>query len=324
MMYFLYPIVFIILLIITLLSGFLAYRHGGIRYLFPALQMISLNHAQPILQPKKVIWIIRLLVLISLAVVCARLIRPKNYSMRMNGIDIMLVMDVSGSMELFDDLDDRRSRLTIAKEEAQKFTQARLNDSVGVIIFASGAAVRCPVTFDKNMVNQILGDLSTRSLNPDGTWFSTALAQGARKLADSPAASKIIIVLTDGTPSPDDMKPEIAISLLKEVGVKVYTIGIGSPKGGLIEHPLYGLVTIPTPLNSSLLKHIAQHTGGRYFEAKNASDMAQIYKTIDALEKTERDIPWWLQGYELKQPILWSALLLSIGEMILRLWWLLV
>jgi Ca-activated chloride channel family protein len=120
------------------------------------------------------------------------------------------------------------------------------------------------------------------------------------------------------------MPPEVALKLLKECGVKVYTIGIGSPKGGLIDHPIYGVVTIQTPLNVSLLKHIAQQTGGQYFEAKNAADMAQIYQTIDTLEKTERDIPWWLQGYELKQPILWTILGFILFELMLRWIWILL
>lgn len=324
MMYFLYPLLFILLVLITIIVGLISYRYGGIRYHFPAIRMVSQASSTPHIQPKKVIWCIRFLFLIILTLISARLIRQHNYSVRMNGIDIMLVMDVSGSMDLFDDIDDRRSRLFIAKEEAQKFAQARLNDSLGIVIFASGAAVRCPVTFDKNMVHTILGELSTRSLNPDGTWFSTALAQAARKLSDSPSTSKIIIALTDGSPSPDDLQPEVALSLLKEYGIKVYTIGIGSSRGGLIEHPLYGVVTIPTPLNSSLLKHIAQQTGGHYFEAKNATDMAQIYKTIDTLEKTERDIPWWMQGYEFKQPLLWFTVVLVFLELLLRLLWVLV
>jgi Ca-activated chloride channel family protein len=323
-MYFLYPLIFLSLALLSIVGAFIAYRYKGIIYHFPAIKMVSTKNKATIIPSRRIMWFIRLIILLLLAIVGARLIFHTNNAVRMNGIDIMLVMDVSGSMELFDDIDDRRSRLLIAKQEAQKFTESRLNDSVGIIIFAAGAAVRCPITFDKKMVHDILGQLSINSLNPDGTWLSTALAQAARKLSDSDATSKIIIALTDGSPSPDDLQPNVAIDLLKEFGIKVYTIGIGSPKGGLIEHPMYGIVTIPTPLNGSLLKHIADQTGGQYFEAKNAHDMARIYKTIDTLEKSERDIPWWLQGYEYKQPLLWLIFCMAVCEILLRLVWVFV
>ena len=210
------------------------------------------------------IFCMRLCVLLLL--LCA-IARPqfliKQSSMPVEGVDIMMVLDASGSMEMFDDLQDRRSRFDVAKNEAIKFINKRDNDPIGLIVFGAVAVTRCPLTLDKQLLTTIINDTKIGDINADGTVLMQAIAMGGHRLRSSRAESKIMIVLTDGTPSPEDIDPVVTLDLIKKYGIKVYTIGIGSERGGYMQHPFFGLVTMPTPINKQLLSMIAQTTGGQ-------------------------------------------------------------
>lgn len=231
--------------------------------------------------------VIRFIVLSLLLIVCAR---PQfvdvTSQVDIEGIDIMLVLDVSGSMEFFDDIQDRRSRIAVAKEEAVKFINKRDYDQIGLILFGRHAVSRSPLTLDKTMLTDIIENIQIGVINPDGTALSKSLVTAANRLKNSKAKSKVIILLTDGEPTPQiDIDPQIALDILKKFGIKVYTIGIAGEHGGLFEHPLFGLQSMGFRLNNDLLEHIAQQTGGEFFLAQNPRDMARIYNTIDSLEK---------------------------------------
>ena len=268
------------------------------------------------------VFCMRLCVLLLL--LCA-IARPqfliKQSSAPVEGVDIMMVLDVSGSMDMFDDLQDRRSRFEAAKNEAIKFINKRDNDPIGLIVFGAVAVTRCPLTLDKQLLTTIINDTKIGDINADGTVLMQAIAMASHRLRSSQAESKIMIVLTDGTPSAEDIEPTIALDLVKKQGIKVYTIGIGSERGGYVQHTFFGLVTMPTTINKQLLSMIAQTTGGQFFEAKNPQDVSRIYEIIDNLEKTDHDVPQCNYYQELYAYFLLFAVLILSTEIIASLWW---
>jgi len=263
--------------------------------------------------------------LAQLLLLCFLVARPqwvdKNSTIHGEGRDIVLALDVSGSMELFDDERDRRSRIQVAKEEAISFIDKRTDDPIGVVIFARDALSRCPITLDKAMLKSIVGQLSIGFINEQGTSLGTGLATAVNRLRKSKSKSKIIILLTDGEPTPetDRISPETAIDLAKQFGIKVYTIGIGSEQGGIVKHPFYGYQRVQARINVPLLKEIASNTGGQFFRANNPSSMKQIYSTIDALEKTEYTTTLFQNSYEAFIPFMIVLLLLVFLELFCKL-----
>ena len=232
------------------------------------------------------------------------------------GIDIVLVLDVSGSMQFVDDQEnDERSRFQVAKEEAIRFVQKRDNDAIGLVIFGNDAVTRSPITHDKKSLERSIRELELGFINPDGTVLSTGMMTALNRMRYSKAKSRVMIVLTDGEPSEYDQKPDIPIEVAQQLGIKIYTIGIGSESPRRIFHPLYGIVMIPT-VNKTLLERIAQQTGGQFFQATNPKDMRMIYDTIDALERDEHDVPLFTRFYELFAwygvHAMWLALLIVI------------
>jgi len=236
------------------------------------------------------------------------------------GIDIVISLDVSGSMQIFDDLKDRRQRIEVAKAEAIRFIEKRKNDPIGLVIFANQALSRSPLTLDKIFLKGIVGSTKLGMLNPNGTHLGTGLALAVNRLKNSVAKSKVVILLTDGEPTPDEnIEPQMAIDLAKEFGVKVYTIGIGSDSGGYMQHPFGGIVRAREgSINFGLLRKIADQTGGKFFRASNARDMRKIYDTIDLLEKTEHKTNVFHRYYEAFLSFIWILLLLLGIELALR------
>lgn len=248
----------------------------------------------------------------------------ENSRMPIEGRDIMLVLDVSGSMQLFDDEKNRITRFDAAKREVLAFIDNRTDDQLGLVFFAATAFSRCPLTHDKKLLIQLVTDLHLGMINPDGTVLSAALAVAVNRLRSSRAKTKIIIVLTDGAPSDFDIPPDDVIALAKQNQIKIYTIGVGSEAGGFAQMPFYGLTRHQTPLNSELLERYAYETGGAFFRAEKPEEIAQVYKTIDKLEKSEYEVPRYAKFIELFPVFAWAALLALIGELLLRAWWVLI
>lgn len=231
------------------------------------------------------------------------------------GIDIVLVLDVSGSMSTPHHEDDERRRIDVAKEEAIRFIQKRDNDAIGLVIFANDALSRCPLTVDKDILKNIIEETDLNLLDPRGTVLSRAMITAANRLRHSHAESKVMILLTDGEPTENDASPEVAIAAAKELGIKVYTIGIGGDI--TIYHPFYGRIQQSAHANTTLLKRIAKETGGMYFEAKKPDDMHAIYDTIDQLEKTNIEAPIFTYYHDWFMPFLWAAIALMIFEIVM-------
>jgi Ca-activated chloride channel family protein len=234
------------------------------------------------------------------------------------GIDIVMVVDVSNSMVLFDDLHDQRSRIDTAKKEAISFINKRDNDAIGLVVFGSFAITRCPLTQDKQMITSMIDQLSIdhHDLISQGTMISQALVAGARRLQKSSAKSKVLILLTDGETSSQDIPADTALQILQKFGIKVYTIGIGGDYGGLMRDPMFGVRQVGSKLQTDLLKHIAEKTGGKFFEAKKPKDMEIIYKEIDALEKSSYQTDIYSRYFDYFIPIVWFIIILLLIELL--------
>ncbi|MCK4650584.1 VWA domain-containing protein [Candidatus Babeliales bacterium] len=268
---------------------------------------------------KKIFFFLRSLSLLGLIFLIAR---PQWIDSRskvnIEGVDMILAIDVSGSMQVFDDVNDRRSRIKVAKDEAIRFIEKRENDPIGIVIFAKDAISCCPLTLDKNILKEIVGKLELGYINPDGTSIGTGLATAVNRLRKSKAKSKIIVLLTDGEPTPEKIEPHVAIELAKEFGIKIYTIGIGNEKGGFIKDTFFGIRRVGFKIDVTFLKKIADQTGGKFFRANNPAQLRRIYEIIDSLEKTEYQTDIFHRYYEAFLNFIWIILLIFGLEIFLR------
>jgi Ca-activated chloride channel family protein len=247
---------------------------------------------------------------VALLALLVALARPQsvdeNSRLHIDGIDMMLALDVSDSMNLYDDPQDERTRKIVAGNELIKFIQRRPNDPMGLVLFGASAFARCPRTLDKQLlVNVVKEAMNNFVVNPHGTVLCTALSLAARRLSSSSASSKIIILVTDGAPTQGDIMPHYAIDLLVNLGIKVYVIGIGS-SGGYVK-TVFGFMQEQSPLNEELLSEIAERTGGKFFQSHKPADLESIYAHIDTLEKSSHDMPLYAHYTE------WLMLLLIIS-----------
>lgn len=266
---------------------------------------------------KAILASMRFITLLGLALLVARpQLVDEQSKVMIEGIDIMMVLDVSGSMQLFDDLKDQRSRIDVAKQEAIKFIKKRENDPVGLVLFANESVSRCPLTLDKKMLETIVSDTELGVINPEGTMITKGLIMALNRLKHSKAKSKIIILITDGEPTPGDFNPRAAIELAKKFGIKIYSIGIGGD-GGFFKHPMFGVQRIGVPLNTELLSSVAKQTGGKFFEARKSQELGAIYDEIDQLEKTEYETDVYHKYYDIFMPFLWALIGLFCFELFL-------
>jgi Ca-activated chloride channel homolog len=262
-------------------------------------------------------FVTRFFITVALALLIARPQRVDQHSkVIVEGIDIMMVLDVSGSMQLFDDPYDKKERIAIAKEEAINFIKKRNDDPIGLVFFGKDAVSRCPLTLDKSVLIDIIKDIELGIIDHDGTVISKALITALNRLKKSKAVSKIIILLTDGEPTPGDLHPDDVIALAQQYGVKIYTIGIGGQYGGLYEDPFFGIRQAGVPLNAKLLKKFAEKTGARSFVASNQAELKEIYSTINQLEKTEHETDVYHNYYDMFMPLLFFLALIILFELV--------
>lgn len=238
---------------------------------------------------------------------------------RVDGVDIMLALDVSNSMQIPVDMQSRTMRIEVAKQEALRFIEKRVDDAIGVVLFAHDVITRCPLTLDKSLLRTLISGISIGFINGEGTALFSGLATAASRLANSPAKGKVVILLTDGCPSGDMLDLKTALGIAKRFGVTVYTIGIGEPMRNF-----WGQIE---DIDMSLLSQIAQETGGKAFRAGDGHELRAVYEQINELEKTERSVTMYNHYHEAGIPLLWLTLLLLVIESLLRitvwrrLWW---
>ena len=252
--------------------------------------------------------------------------RPQTHNSwgekQVEGINIMLAMDVSTSM-LAEDL--KPNRLEAAKKVAAEFIADRPNDNIGLTIFAGEAFTQCPMTTDHtsliNMLQNVRTDIASRGLIADGTAIGMGLANAVSRLKDVKGKSKVVILLTDGSNNMGDISPMTSAEIAKRMGIRVYTIGVGTNKVAPYPMPVAGgiqYVNIPVEIDSKTLREIAQITDGSFYRATNNKQLRQIYTDIDKLEKTKMDVKKFSKWYEAYQPFALAALILLLLELILR------
>ena len=309
------------LLLLAIIYRLKFYRYP--RYVFPLSSFFAVEgFSGRYSYQRSILFVLRILALCLLALFAAR---PQWVDERsvvnVNGVDIVIALDVSDSMRMFDDLSDRRSRIAVAKQEAIRFVDKRTSDPIGLVLFGAEAISRCPLTLDKPILKDIIGSIELGVVDPRGTSLGTGLSVAVSRLKQSKAKSRVIVLLTDGQPTPhtDLVDPIHAIDLAKQLGIKVYAVGIGSEREAYLEAPGWGLVPQPHSLNVALLEKIASETGGQFFRAKNPSDMRTIYNKIDQLEKTEIQTNLFHNYYEAFLHFIWLVFLLIALEYSLRL-----
>lgn len=263
-------------------------------------------------------------VLRGLAVVAAvvALARPQtgvsSESVLTEGIDIVMVLDVSSSM-LAEDLSP--NRLEAAKVVAADFVAGRTNDRVGLVAFAGQAFTQAPLTVDRGVVSGLLGELGVGMIE-DGTAVGMGLATAVKRLQASAAASQVVVLLTDGRNNRGEIGPVTAAQMAQALGVRVYTIGVGTQ--GTARVPMADgmggqqYVTVPVDIDEATLRQVADGTGGRYYRATDNESLAAIYAEIDELERTEIEVENFTTFEERFPLVLMVALALLVLELILR------
>jgi Ca-activated chloride channel family protein len=234
------------------------------------------------------------------------------------GIDIQLVLDVSGSMGAEDF--KPRNRLTVAKQVVKEFIAGRPGDRIGVIIFSGAAMTRSPLTTDRDMLGLIVDSVELSSL-PDGTAIGEALASAAARLKGSQAKTKIVVLVTDGANNAGAIDPVSAAALCKGLGIKVYTIGVGLASQVMLPLPVQDLVTgqtvtrrfqVKVPVDEPLLRQIAGRTGGQFYRATDRESLRRIFQSIDRLEKTPLQVKRYVRYREAFPPLVWAGLALLL------------
>ncbi len=261
------------------------------------------------------------LFLSSLALVFATvaLARPQKgrqfEELETKGIDIMLGLDISGTMQAVDFLP--KDRLTVAKERAKEFINRRPGDRIGLVIFAATSLTQCPLTLDHKILNDILDRVDFGILE-DGTAIGMGIASAAARLKGSKAREKVIILLTDGRNNTGDIDPLTAAQAAAALGIKIYTIGVGS-KGPVpfpVDDPLFGrrYVQMEVDLDTETLQKIAEITGGKFFLATDPEALKRVYEEIDRLEPSTFKVRrYTLYQERMRTPLLWGLIFALAG-----------
>lgn len=264
--------------------------------------------------------VLRLLAFSLLVVALARPQTHNNWKEEtIEGIDIMMVMDISSSM-LAEDMNP--NRIEAAKVVASEFISDRVTDNIGLTIFAGEAFTLCPMTIDHaSLLSQLHHVNDNMGKIIDMTAIGMGLTNAISRLKDSQAASRIIILLTDGSNNYGEIAPQTAADMAKAFGIRVYTIGVG--KEGIVSYPqvVGGTVQhlqMPSDIDESTLQQIAQTTNGKFYRATNTEELRQIYSEIDKLEKSKLDVQRFSKLYEGYQPFVMGAILALLLEILLR------
>jgi Ca-activated chloride channel family protein len=257
------------------------------------------------------------IVLLSLALARPQL-SNRWQSESTEGIDIMMALDISGTM-LGEDL--KPNRLEAAKAVATEFVLSRPNDQIGLVVFAGESFTQCPLTTDHTILVNLFNSVKFGMIE-DGTAIGLGLANAVNRMKDSPTKSKVVILLTDGSNNRGDIDPHTAAEIAKTFGIRVYAIGVGSysDKVRVPMHTPYGVQygTMSSEFDESTLRNIAQMTGGEYFRATDNNSLRAIYSQIDQLEKTKIRVREYSKRTEHFIPFLTAALLCLLLEVLLR------
>jgi len=240
---------------------------------------------------KGILHVLRILAVICMVIALAR---PQtsnvNETINSEGLDIVMAMDISGSM-LAEDF--HPNRIEAAKKVATEFIENRPTDRIGLVIFSGESFTQCPLTTDQNILHEQLKNIRSGLLE-DGTAIGMGLATSVERLRNSKAKSKIIILLTDGVNNTGLIDPITALEIAKAYKIRVYTIGVGTQ--GSAPYPVkdqfgnMSMQQMPVQIDEALMQRIAHETGGKYFRATENKSLGKVYKDIDKMEKTKIEI----------------------------------
>ena len=315
---------FLLLLIIPYLIWYVMYRKKS----EPTMRMsdtFAFRYA-----PKS--WKVRLmpvqmiLRLFTFTMLVLALARPQTSNSWKNrqteGIDIMLAVDVSTSM-LAEDL--KPNRLEAAKMVAAEFISGRPDDNIGLCIFAGESFTQCPMTTDHssllNLLQNVRADIAAKGLISDGTAIGMGLANAVGRLKSSKAKSKVVILLTDGSNNMGDISPMTAAEIAQSLGIRVYTIGVGTNKVAPYPMPVAGgiqYVNMPVEIDTKTLAEIAKTTHGDFYRATNNEELKNIYKEIDQLEKSKMSVKKFKKKYDAFQPFVFLAAIALLLDILFR------
>ena len=235
------------------------------------------------------------------------------------GIDIMLAVDVSTSMLA---QDFKPNRVEALKVIAQQFIEKRPTDNIGLTIFAGETYTQCPLTTDHavlmNLYNSVDCNMAMRGVIDDGTAIGDGIMNAILRLKESPAKSKVIILLTDGVNNSGNISPLTAAEIAKKYKIRIYSIGIG--KNGMAPYPLPtgGTVMLPVEIDEPTMNKISNETGGRYFRAQQNADLSAVYADIDKMERTKYSVKEFSKRSELYEPYALAAFVVLLLEILIR------
>ncbi len=309
----------------------------GLWWLLPRLMRrrsaVRFSNLHPLqqLKPSRTLLLRRLVMAVRVLVVALLVLgmaRPqtgrKHTQVQTEGIDIVLVLDTSGSMRALD-LDShrtiakRRNRLEVARAVVDEFVHKRVNDQIGLVVFGSEAFTQCPLTLDHGVLATFLERIEI-GMAGDGTAIGSAIGTAVKRLKDSAAESKVIVLLTDGRNNTGSLSPAKAAEIAETFGIKIYTIGAGTrEKAPFIVDSLFGkqVVYQDVEMDESTLRGIARRTSGAYFRAEDEQALAEIYQQIDELETTEITTDTYMEYHERFRLFVLPAVALLMLEVVL-------
>ena len=317
---FAHPHYFWLLLVLPLLVYWLYYKR---KTFFPSFNIPQHGgvFSQPTSLKVKLLELLPFLKIASFVFLVIALARPQSAlsekEISTQGIDIVLSLDISGSM-LAKDFEP--GRLEAAKKVAMNFIKERPNDRIGLVIFSGESFTQCPITIDHAVLLNLFKDIHSGMVE-DGTAIGMGLATAVARLKESKSKSKVIILMTDGVNNAGYIDPYTAIEIAKKFGIRVYTIGVG--KNGTAPYPVKDqngntfYQNFPVQIDEPLLRKIASETGGNYFRATSNTSLKSVYQTIDKLEKSKIKISNFHRKSEHFHVFALLALLCLLAEFIL-------
>lgn len=309
-----------------------AYRYWRRKKLLPTLQVssVSIFKNLPTGLRAKLSFLPNLITALALAILVVALARPQQADTKVKksveGIDIVLVIDISDSM-LIEDMPPFQNRLEAAKKIMQDFVKSRLSDRIGYVIFAGEAYTRVPPTLDYKLLLDSLANTKISRNIKMGTAIGSGLALGVSRLKDSTAASKVIVFMTDGENNSGTIDPETALDIAKGFGIKIYSIGAGVD--GDAQLPIetedaFGRKVkryqpIHSSVNDELLGKFASETGGKYYRATTSGGLQKVFSDISRLEKTKIETSSYTKYSEKFEPWLYAGVILFVLAKLLEL-----
>ena len=315
---------FLLLLVLLPVLAWLRGKHGQqAAFLYSSVQLVKSVADLKRSRAGQVLAAIRWL---TLALFVIGLARPQlvesESSVKASGIDIVVALDLSGSMESedFHLKGERVNRLVIAKDVLKRFVERRPSDRIGLVAFAGKAYIACPLTLDHDFLRQNIDRLELHSIE-DGTAIGSGLSAAVNRLREVQSKSKIVILMTDGQNNAGKVPPLTAAEAAQALTIKVYTIGVGTrgtapmPRINPFGQKVY--VKVPVDIDEETLKAVADKTGGRYYRADSAETLRSIYDEIDKLEKTEREMKRYVRVEELFPFVVLPGFALLLLEILL-------